>query len=130
MRWCCQRTQWSVPATCVSLCVCVCWWFIVVCAEMIYALFVNLKSKRRQLAKHLQDIAHTPRCHRQAQKKGTTATAQVLTDVRCQRGVGLAGGVATKATVLAVCESRERGVGAEIILIESQRRIQRGPGNT
>lgn len=49
--------------------VCVCWWFIVVCAEMIYALFANLKSKRRQLAKHLQDIAHTPRCHRQAQKR-------------------------------------------------------------
>lgn len=55
---------------CKPVCVCGCvWWFIVVCAEMIYALFVNLKSKRRQLAKHLQDIAHTPRCHRQAQKR-------------------------------------------------------------
>lgn len=133
MGWCCQRTQWSVPATCVSLCVCVLVVYCCVCRNDL-RFVCQLKKQTAATGKTLARHCTYAALPQTGTKKGTTATAQVLTDVRCQRGVGLTGGVATKATVLAVCVSRERererGVGAEMLLIESQRRIQRGPGNT
>lgn len=67
MGWCCQRTQWSVPATCVSLCVCALAVYCYVCRNDLR--FV-CQLKKQTAAKHLQDVAHTPRCHRQASKKG------------------------------------------------------------
>lgn len=110
MGWCCQRTQWSVPATCVSLCVCALAVYCYVCRNDLR--FV-CQLKKQTAAKHLQDVAHTPRCHRQASKKGhpgygSSAKRRKMIAVWRGEGCGVLWPWWLGATVLAVCVSRAR----------------------